>query len=663
MTMKAGRFLTLVAMLAACGGGEALAAGTRVLALGPGRGYDLPPHLVAVLPGSSMSAARAAIEADGFTITATEAFGIGNVVSADIVFIGLMDPSQSLTTADRIGLLAFVLNGGALIYMGDNDFFRTPNNSVGALFGVGFRQDSSATSASQILHQLHPIIRGPAGTVTTYDASLNLPGYFGGIDGFGSNVTPIMASNERTFVAVIERDALQPGSGPVIFISEANGFMNSGIGTFHLGDNRTLWRNIFAFAAGMSGDLCITGQDCDDGVFCNGAENCVSGHCVPGDRPCAPHEGCHENTDSCGPCTADDQCADGVFCNGVERCESGVCGSGSRPCAEEQGCHEDTDLCGPCDADDQCRDDLFCNGREVCLPSGLCGHADEPCTGDCDTCDESSLTCRGCLVDLDHDGVIGTGDFAQFAGCFGACYPPNDPCLVANFDGSADGCIGSGDFAPFAGCFGGSCVDCTNCSLPDHSLSENATAAAGYVVLELVAVPVPTPDDRADVPPMGASVFEVGQLFHVEVWASNVMAGAGGIASAYLDLEFDETKVGVQSFGASRAFALFAKGTARSNAVAGFGGCALLGEKMYGADPAWVRVASVRAFGTRTGETTVTTATAGDLYGVSLIGEFGNLHAGAVSYGSLNLRFVEIPIDSVDVQDSQTAQPLPRPRH
>jgi hypothetical protein len=41
-------------------------------------------------------------------------------------------------------------------------------------------------------------------------------------------------------------------------------------------------------------------SDCDDGLFCNGAETCdASGSCQAGMDPCAAGETCNEDTDSC----------------------------------------------------------------------------------------------------------------------------------------------------------------------------------------------------------------------------------------------------------------------------------------------------------------------------------------------------------------------------
>ncbi|HBQ18381.1 MAG TPA: hypothetical protein DEF51_47060, partial [Myxococcales bacterium] len=71
---------------------------------------------------------------------------------------------------------------------------------------------------------------------------------------------------------------------------------------------------------------CTGDGDCDDGQFCNGAETCVSGGCMPGAAP------------SCGDavmCTIDgcDETAD--VCRNIP--DDGMCGA-SETCSATMGC-------------------------------------------------------------------------------------------------------------------------------------------------------------------------------------------------------------------------------------------------------------------------------------------------------------------------------------
>ena len=188
-------------------------AGKNVLCLGTGRGYDLTtsqgeplhavPSLELVLTGTSMTAVRNALLADGFLFAAGESFTAAELVGADIVFLGLFDPQESLTAEETSSLDAFVRSGGALIYMGDNDRFKTPNKSAGGMYDVRYRAHLSALTAARIPNPAHPIIQGPAGEVVLYDGSLNLPGFFGGIDYLGADAHSVLGAGDRTVVAAI----------------------------------------------------------------------------------------------------------------------------------------------------------------------------------------------------------------------------------------------------------------------------------------------------------------------------------------------------------------------------------------------------------------------------------------------------------------------------
>jgi hypothetical protein len=106
---------------------------------------------------------------------------------------------------------------------------------------------------------------------------------------------------------------------------------------------------------------CETDADCDDGLFCNGAETCqpATGLCLPGTPPtCDDGNSC--TTDVCsttaGACVnasvADGTaCDDGAWCTVGESCTAGVCG-GAVPRSCEDGlactanaCSEALDMC------------------------------------------------------------------------------------------------------------------------------------------------------------------------------------------------------------------------------------------------------------------------------------------------------------------------------
>jgi hypothetical protein len=106
---------------------------------------------------------------------------------------------------------------------------------------------------------------------------------------------------------------------------------------------------------------CEMDAECDDGLYCNGAETCSEGACQPG-RPSCPD--------------------DGLFCNGTEVCyeDSDACGQTGDPCAAGTECDEVEDLCvlpncpsGTCDEGEDC------NNCPADCPSGSGG-------GSCSAC-------------------------------------------------------------------------------------------------------------------------------------------------------------------------------------------------------------------------------------------------------------------------------------
>lgn len=98
--------------------------------------------------------------------------------------------------------------------------------------------------------------------------------------------------------------------------------------------------------------LCASDAECDNGVYCDGAETCdpVFG-CVAG-TPVTCNDGvsctldsCDEAADACVVAADDGACDDGLFCNGVETCDiGGGCVTGSDPCGGSP-CDEATDTC------------------------------------------------------------------------------------------------------------------------------------------------------------------------------------------------------------------------------------------------------------------------------------------------------------------------------
>ncbi len=135
--------------------------------------------------------------------------------------------------------------------------------------------------------------------------------------------------------------------------------------------------------------------NCDDGLFCTGAETCVpdddnadADGCVAGldpqindDIPCTD-DVCDEDANVVRNTPNNAPCADSLFCNGVELCDplndnadanGCVAGPPADPnddvnCTTDD-CNEATDSFVNVPVNALCSDRLFCNGEETCEPN------------------------------------------------------------------------------------------------------------------------------------------------------------------------------------------------------------------------------------------------------------------------------------------------------
>lgn len=198
---------------------------------------------------------------------------------------------------------------------------------------------------------------------------------------------------------------------------------------------------------------CTSDPDCDDGVFCNGAEACDGGLCSHS------NEADGTSCDDGDPCTVNDSCSGGI-CGGVASSDP-CCGS-SDPCCGVDCSDGDsctTDTCDP--ADGSCsHEKVECSGKQVC----------DPDTGDC----------VDCLADADCDDKNPCTD--NICGTDLTCtFPPNDD--LSCDDG--DACNGS-EF-----CKDGECVDGQplNCDDGEFCNGQETCSDGGCVAGEPVCDP------------------------------------------------------------------------------------------------------------------------------------------------------------------------------
>ncbi len=243
---------------------------------------------------------------------------------------------------------------------------------------------------------------------------------------------------------------------------------------------------------------------CNDGIFCNGADTCVSGACnghagnpcagADGDANCS--ESCDETADNCLAADPNGSaCSDGLFCNGADNCVSGFCNQhAGSPCAGADGdancsesCNEDSDNCLAADPNaSDCNDGLFCNGADKCLAGQCSQHAGNPCDGsdgdiDCsEVCNEIGDNCNG----NDPDGsacndlkFCNGADSCQSGSCTGHA---GDPCSGPDGDANcAESCLESNDTCTGADPNGSACQDGSFCNGSDTCLGGTCSGHAG----------------------------------------------------------------------------------------------------------------------------------------------------------------------------------------
>lgn len=181
-----------------------------------------------------------------------------------------------------------------------------------------------------------------------------------------------------------------------------------------------------------------TGTSCNDGKYCNGADQCDNGVCTThAGSPCAAGQACNEDMDSC-ECDGPEDCPDTAFgewstpvydtvCDETGArsrtvttyaCVSGMCNA---TVASENGV-EARSTNGTACPDDS----TFCNGTAHCQ-SGSCVPKGNPCTGGT-FCNESVDACWVC----ENDQPNGTVDDGCTSGAPNCC---NNACGTATCGG------------------------------------------------------------------------------------------------------------------------------------------------------------------------------------------------------------------------------------
>jgi hypothetical protein len=156
------------------------------------------------------------------------------------------------------------------------------------------------------------------------------------------------------------------------------------------------------YEAGASRTLRLTLEDQCIGIVCSAGFTCRSGACV---QLTAPDSDAGTPADAgrdggSGPCTTGEQCDDGVYCNGVEVCRAGACEPGEPiRCDDGVDCTEDAcegTGCAFIPRADRC---TLAEGG-ACDPVNDCQYA----VCDATTCRPSP--CRNAACEMQSDGTV-----------------------------------------------------------------------------------------------------------------------------------------------------------------------------------------------------------------------------------------------------------------
>ncbi len=248
--------------------------------------------------------------------------------------------------------------------------------------------------------------------------------------------------------------------------------------------------------SGICTNLADNTNVCSDNLFCNGAENCVSGSCVR--TPLNINDGIVCTVDSCDETKGiivhspdNTQCYDGLYCNGFEICDSNLgCKAGIAPICDDgiacttNDCFEGLNMkdnAGQCvfyTYSCQCSTNANCNDNnpctnDLCNPDKTCSHIND----DTRTCNDnryctindrcSAGNCAGDLRSTD-DSISCTDDKCDDAIGSIVHTPINSRCDNGLYCDGVEACSST------LGCVGGTAITCSDslaCTL--DSCNEN----------------------------------------------------------------------------------------------------------------------------------------------------------------------------------------------
>lgn len=188
--------------------------------------------------GNSFDEARASLNTNfpGATLNSFPALTSAALAGVDVLIVSSATAGHShivpLSAAEQSALSAFVQGGGCAILFPDNSTFGgsstdAANESLIDPFGL----DVAGTDYTGLVNvtiddpSASPLTSGPFGVVSSFSQI-----YSGGITNLGPFAVSLGTNNLGTALAVIEKGAINPGSGRVVIYSDINSFGDDDLG-------------------------------------------------------------------------------------------------------------------------------------------------------------------------------------------------------------------------------------------------------------------------------------------------------------------------------------------------------------------------------------------------------------------------------------------------
>lgn len=249
-------------------------------------------------------------------------------------------------------------------------------------------------------------------------------------------------------------------------------------------------------------ETCSNASDCDDGLFCNGFEDCVEGICQTVGHPACDDDvectsdSCDEVIDACRHEVIDDVCQDDTVCHPQSGCVPRV------PCMFDNECDDGN----ACTVGDRCGEDLYClPGLLRACPSrgclrGVCDEdsgecAEEPNDSACVDallCTIGSCSDSGSCVQEREDDLCGDPFTCTEDRCLGirvgqndttgCVHKPEDSVCDMGFDGCAE------DVCAPGAAHAGSTTGCT-IRVPPGACGEDERCELGMRMCEKLPSP------------------------------------------------------------------------------------------------------------------------------------------------------------------------------